>query len=299
MHTIDTVAHGAVPVLLTPFTNEGSVDYIALDELVEFNIRAGVSALFTDCLSSEVFQLSDEERVELADRVTRQANGRVAVVAGGNFGDTLEQQAKHLQAVYEAGADAAVVLVSNLPQADDITGQLLRLTELTDIPLGLYECPHPTHRMLNDEQVGILADTGRYVFMKDTTASLSMCVKKQQRAAGSPLRIFQANFRFTPTTLREGGFGHCGVIANPCPELCAAYCDPAITDEVYRQQIFDRMLVLHDLMMSCCYPASAKYILQRRGLSITTMTRTNPPDAFTAEHRRKLDECIEGFEFLH
>ncbi len=298
MHQISAVAHGAIPVLLTPFRADGQVDYEALDELVEFYIQAGVSALFADCLSGEVFTLSTEERLELARRVVKQANGRIAIVAGANFGATLQKQARELELMYDTGVDAAVVLISNLPQADDLVGQLLKLAELTPVPLGLYECPVPTHRVLDDKQIGVLADSNRYIFMKDTIGDLSMCVKKVQRAAGSSLRIFEANIRYTPDTLQAGGFGHCGVIANPCPELCAAYCDKAITDEAYRQKVFEAMMAVHELMNANKYPSSAKYILGKRGLRIGTTMRAHASELFTNEHRSAIDQALEGYDFL-
>ncbi len=298
MHTKNEVAHGAIPVLLTPFQPDGKIDYEALDELVEFSIHAGVSALFADCLSGEVFFLSADERLELARRVVKQANGRIAIVAGANFEATLQKQARELELMYDTGVKAAVVLISNLPDPNDLVGQLLKLAELIPVPLGLYECPIPTHRVLDDEQIGALADTGRFIFMKDTIGDLPMCVKKVRRAAKTPLRIFEANIRYTPDTLRAGGFGHCGVIANPCPELCAAYCDPAITDEPYRQRVFDAMMTVHELMNANNYPASAKYILGRRGLRIGTTMRAHASEIFTREHRRAVDEALDGFDFL-
>lgn len=298
MHTMNAVAPGAIPVLLTPFQPDGKVDYEALGELVEFYIDAGVSALFADCLSGEVFYLSTEERLELARRVVKQVNGRIAIVAGANFESTLQKQARELELTYDTGADAAVVLISNLPEPNDLVGQLLKLAEFTSVPLGLYECPVPTHRVLNDEQIGTLADTGRFIFMKDTIGDLPMCVKKVRRAVKTPLRIFEANIRYTPDTLRAGGHGHCGVIANPCPELCAAYCDPAITDEPYRQRVFDAMMSVHEFMTANNYPASAKYILGKRGLRIGTTMRAHASELFTGEHRRTVDEALDGLNFL-
>ena len=298
MHTTNVIDHGAVPVLLTPFLPNGSIDNEALDELVEFYIHAGVSALFADCLSGEVFHLSTQERLDLARRVVKQAKGRIAIVAGANFAATLQEQAHELDTMYDTGATAAVVLISNLPHQDDIVGQMLKLAELTSVPLGLYECPVPTHRVLDDEQIAILANSGRFVFMKDTIRDASMCVKKVRRAAGTPLRIFEANIRYTPDTLCAGGYGHCGVIANPCPELCAAYCDSSITDEAYRQHVYDSMMMVHELMNANNYPASAKYILGKRGLRIGTTMRAHDSALFTYEHRAALDAALQGFDFL-
>ena len=52
---------GAWPVMLTPFTEEGKVDYKGLERLIEWYIENGVSGLFAVCQSSEMFFLSLEE----------------------------------------------------------------------------------------------------------------------------------------------------------------------------------------------------------------------------------------------
>ena len=64
---------GVWPVMLTPFTQQGQVDYPALERLVDWYIDHGVKGLFAVCQSSEMFALSLDERVEIARRVVRQA----------------------------------------------------------------------------------------------------------------------------------------------------------------------------------------------------------------------------------
>ncbi len=73
---------GVWPVMLTPFTEEGQVDYPALERLIEWYIDNGVSGLFAVCQSSEMFFLSLEERIKIAGFVKEKAAGRVPVIAG-------------------------------------------------------------------------------------------------------------------------------------------------------------------------------------------------------------------------
>ena len=61
------------PVMLTPFTERGEVDYNALERLIAFYEEGGCSGLFAICQSSEVFYLSLEERVKIADFVKKHA----------------------------------------------------------------------------------------------------------------------------------------------------------------------------------------------------------------------------------
>jgi 4-hydroxy-tetrahydrodipicolinate synthase len=70
--------------MITPFNDfSKSIDWKALDLLTDWYIRSGCAGIFSVCLSSEMFQLSNEERVAIAQQVARKAGGRVPVVAGG------------------------------------------------------------------------------------------------------------------------------------------------------------------------------------------------------------------------
>ena len=62
---------GIWPVMLTPFTEEGTVDYEALDCLTEWYIGKKVNGLFSVCQSSEMFCLTLEERRRIAERVVK------------------------------------------------------------------------------------------------------------------------------------------------------------------------------------------------------------------------------------
>ena len=296
-HTFEAIPIGAVPVLLTPLNARNEVDLDALDAIVDLYVGAGVAGLFTSCLSSEVFHLSPEERLDVTKRVCELVDGRVAVVAGGNFGETIEEQARGLAGVYEAGADAAVAIVSVLPSPERLGDQLMRLAELTSVPLGVYECPEPEHRLLSPEEVGTIAVSGRFVFMKEASRKVDICAQKLVMAKGTPLRIFQANLLCTPDTIALGAYGHAGVIANICPELCQAYCDGSVTDPDRNRRIYESMQLIHDLMVGHSYPASGKYILHKRGLPITSFCRTVETGQFSKEDRRVIDSFLQHFDF--
>lgn len=291
-----SVSSGAWPVFFTPFNEAGWVDYRALEELVDFYIEGGVAGLFLNCLSSEVFSLDVEEMHEIARRVVHRVRGRIGVVAGGNVGADLVEQARGLDSMYATGVDAAVVIVSALPSPHDLAGQLLGLCDLTPVPLGLYECPVPEHRILSPEEVARVAASNRFVFMKETSRDAELAAAKAEAAAGTALRVFPAHLRATPEALRRGAAGHCGVIANVCPELTARMCDAEEEPET-RDRAYRALQALHDLMVAHAYPISGKYILQQRGLNLTTLCRTLPADRFTDADRQALDAFLEVFDF--
>ena len=60
--------------MITPFDSHGHVDYAALEALTDWYVDSGVAGLFAVCLSSEMFNLTDRERLSIAKAVYRRPN---------------------------------------------------------------------------------------------------------------------------------------------------------------------------------------------------------------------------------
>ena len=95
--------------MITPFDSAGHIDYAALEALTDWYIDSGVAGLFAVCLSSEMYDLTDRERLGIAKAVYRRAAGRVKVVATGTFGGSLEQMAAFSHEMSEY-CDAVVII---------------------------------------------------------------------------------------------------------------------------------------------------------------------------------------------
>ena len=91
------VTKGVWPVMLTPFKENGEVDWSGVDALTDWYIEAGVAGLFAVCLSSEMYELTEEEKISLVRRVVKRSAGRVPVVASGTFGGSIKRQAQFIK----------------------------------------------------------------------------------------------------------------------------------------------------------------------------------------------------------
>nr|GFC94535.1 hypothetical protein [Tanacetum cinerariifolium] len=96
--------------------NNGLIDYPALTRLTEMYLEAGAAGLFANCLSSEMFELSTEERLQSIRHVVNVAGGAVPVVATGTFAGPLNEQADFVKKVYEAGTEAVIVITGLLAE---------------------------------------------------------------------------------------------------------------------------------------------------------------------------------------
>lgn len=281
------------PVPPVPFSTDNRVDEAALDALVDFYLQAGVDGLFTLAYSGEAFELSDDERIAVCRRVIDRCAGRTKVVAAGNFEGDLVQQIKQLNRIAATGPDAVIVLLSTLPDPTAIVEDLKTIAHHVQIPLGVYECPVPEHRLLSPADVKVLAETGRYVFLKETSRDRKTYRAKLLAAAGSPLQIFQANWAQLPGSLEDGCPGFCGIIANVFPELTDVFCNDENLSPREREHLFLALSTVLERIVERNYPASMKYVLSLRNLTLSTRSRMAGVKDIDRFDMERLTEVLE------
>ncbi|WP_175921997.1 dihydrodipicolinate synthase family protein [Burkholderia latens] len=261
---------GIVPVMLTPFDDAGAIDYAGLARLVEWYLAHGSDALFAVAQSSEMQFLSLAERAELARFVVDRVAGRVPVVASGHISEDFDSQVAELRAAAESGAQGVVLVTNRLdPQRKGSAAFLDHLHKLlarlpSDLPLGLYECPAPYRRLLSDDELRACIDTGRFVMLKDVSCDLETVKRRVALAAGSPLKILNANAAIAWDAMKAGSAGFNGVFTNFHPDLYRwlrlhGDSDPALADEL------STFLVVSAVSEALGYPALAKIYHQRIG----------------------------------
>ncbi|MHB1456288.1 MAG: dihydrodipicolinate synthase family protein [Armatimonadota bacterium] len=265
------------PVMLTPFTQSLEIDWNGVDALVDWYINNGADGLFAVCLSSEMYDLSQDERLELAARVVKHTAGRVPLIASGTFGGSMQSQADDVKRMYDAGVNSVVVIASQVveSEADDAEwlANLHQLMALTgDIPLGLYECPSPYHRLLTPELVGEISMTGRFHYYKDTSCDREVIRQKVAAVDCSSMKWMNANAPTLLYSLELGGCGFMGIGANFLPAHFAWLCRHFLNEpeEAERMQ---RFLSVADMVVRNKYPTSAKLFMASLGLPIEPVCR--------------------------
>ncbi|MGK7394643.1 MAG: dihydrodipicolinate synthase family protein [Candidatus Cyclobacteriaceae bacterium M3_2C_046] len=274
---MDKLPSGLWPVMLTPFKTDSTVDYDALARLTDFYQNAGANGLFANCLSSEMFQLTAQERILITQTVLKKVNQQIPVIATGTFTSDLKENADFIKQLYDTGVKAVVVntnqLVDSSASEEDLKGKielLLRHTE--SIPLGLYECPVPYKRLLSPSMVQWLAQTTRFYYLKDTSCNLDQIKAKLSASENSPLGLYNANTPTGVSSLQAGARGISPIGANFYPELFRFQLDHM--NQTEKSEVINAQLTLMDDVIHQHYPWSAKYFLQNRGLKLQQVTRT-------------------------
>ena len=294
---------GLWPVMLTPFRDDGSIDFAGLQRLTDFYIDAGSAGLFANCLSSEMFQLNPEERLSIVRCVVQQAGGRVPVVACGNFERDAASAGHFIARMGECGVAAVVLITGMLTGAGEDDSRLMAAAEAImestgDIPLGLYECPQPYKRLLTAEMIGRLAASGRFLYHKDTSCRSDHIREKLRATGGTALRFYNAD---TPTALQsllDGAHGLSPIGANFYPELYAALIGRVRSGGMNRDvgELHARLAVM-DRLCHHLYPLTAKLFLKLRGLDIGPTLRL-PTDRPAEGDRIRLEALLKVFRTM-
>jgi 4-hydroxy-tetrahydrodipicolinate synthase len=277
---------GAWPVMLTPFSADLRVDWDVLDRYTDWLIAHEAAGLFPVALSGEMYEMPEAERLEVARRVVERAAGRVPVLASIAEAGTDAEIAAAAARLAATGVDA-VVLIAALLLPEGADERTLRATVTTvlesnpGIRFGIYECPLPYHRILSLDAVQWLADTGRFVFFKETSHDVALMAQRVAAASGTPMKVYNAGIETLVESLEVGVSGLSGWVVNIYPEyvarLCAAAAGIPREEALAFQDVLDRV----ERGMGATYPSSAKYLLERRaqiGFQEASRWRPEPLD---------------------
>ncbi len=137
--------HGCIPIVVTPFTEEGAIDEKSLRAEVEHLIAGGVHGLAAPAIASEGYKLAESEQQRVAAIVIETADGRVPVVvsADGNGTDIAVIRARRAAAL---GATALMVLPPMFikPDGENLYRYYQRIARAVDVEIMVQDAPQLT-----------------------------------------------------------------------------------------------------------------------------------------------------------
>jgi len=210
---------GTGVAIVTPFNNDKSIDYNALEKLVEHLITNGIDYLVVQGTTGESVTLSKEEKKQVLDFIIKVNNKRLPIVLGigGNCTTTVVEQFKTTNL---SGVDA-ILSVSpyyNKPSQEGIYQHYKALAEATTKPIILYNVPGRTSSNISTATTLRLAnDFKNIVATKEASGSLEQCMEIiQNRPEG--FLVISGDDGITLPIIACGGDGLISVIANAFPK---------------------------------------------------------------------------------
>jgi 4-hydroxy-tetrahydrodipicolinate synthase len=213
---------GYIPDLPTPFDESGNIDLAAFAGLCERQIEAGVSAIVVGETAGEASTLTPAEHDRIVRAAVENARGRVRVIAGAGSNST--QQAIELTRQAEAaGADAVLSVVPyyNKPMQAGIQAHFQAIAGSTALPVILHDIPSRTIRELSDDTLVRLAESRRFIGMRDSTADIARPLRLRPLLP-TGFRLLSGDDATALAFVSLGGDGCISTISNIAPELCQA-----------------------------------------------------------------------------
>ncbi|NHN46829.1 dihydrodipicolinate synthase family protein [Halostella sp. JP-L12] len=210
--------------LVTPFTEEGSVDEDALRSLTAWVEDRGIDFLVPCGSTSEAPLLDDDERERVIAAVAEAADGPVLAGTGKeSLADTLDATER----AAEAGADAALVVTPHyFDYGQDALAEYYRdVADESPLPVYLYSVPPYTDVALDPETVGAVADHDNVAGIKDSSGDLARLQRTLDRVPDD-FDVLVGNGSVYAPGLDAGAAGGVLAVANAAPERAS---------EIYRR----------------------------------------------------------------
>ena len=219
---------GAGVALVTPFKENGEVNYEKLEEIVEEQIAGGTDAIIACGTTGEASTMTHEEHLDVIEYICRVTKKRIPVVAG--TGSNCTETAVYLSAEAEKRGADGLLLVSPYYNKATQKGLMAHFTAVADavkIPVILYNIPGRTGVTIKPETIAALCrDVDNIVGVKEASGNFSAIATLMSLSDGK-VDFYSGNDDQIVPLLSLGGKGVISVLSNVAPrqthDICASY----------------------------------------------------------------------------
>ncbi len=292
---------GSIVALVTPMQKDGSIDWSALDVLLQMHLSAGTDGVVVAGTTGESATLTMAEHQALIEYTVNTVRGRIPVIAGTSA--IAVNDAIHLtRMAMTAGADACLLLTPPYvkPTQEGLFYYYQAIAEAVPVPQILYNVPGRTACDLLPETVERLAHIPNIVGIKDATGR-ALRVRQLLAGCAGRLDVYSGDDATALEFMFEGAKGVISVTANVAPHAMHAMCKAALADDrPLARMLNERLKWLHDKLFVESSPIPVKWALHEMqliqlGIRLP-LTPLNPVHHDTLRRAMRHAEIIESLQ---
>ena len=257
---------GSMVALITPMFKDGSIDFSALEALVEFHIESGTKAIISMGTTGESATLNQSEHIGVMRKTVEFAKGRIPIIAGTGANSTSEA-IELTRAAKDIGADACLLVTPyyNKPTQEGLYQHYKLIAESVDIDQILYNVPGRTAVDLLPETIVRLSGIDNIIGIKDATGDLNVAKTLIDQCPDDFL-LYSGDDATAIEFILMGGHGGISVTANVAPALLAQAYEAAFNNDEDTAQQHNRPLVdLHQNLFIESNPIPVKWAMHKMG----------------------------------
>ncbi|NLK21568.1 MAG: 4-hydroxy-tetrahydrodipicolinate synthase [Epulopiscium sp.] len=260
---------GSGVAIVTPFKEDGEVNYGLLEDLIEFQIQNYTDSIIICGTTGESSTLNDNDHLECIKVAVDKVKGRVPVIAGTGSNDTehgvfLTKRAKEL------GADAALIVTPyyNKTTQKGLIEHYNYIAKNVDIPIILYNVPSRTGLNITPKTALELSKIDNVIAIKEASGNISQ-VAELMSLCGDRLDLYSGNDDQIVPLLSLGGKGVISVVANIAPRQTHDIVDKYLNGNVAESRKLQlEMLPLINALFSEVNPIPVKAALELMGYAV-------------------------------
>ncbi|MEE4190959.1 MAG: 4-hydroxy-tetrahydrodipicolinate synthase [Halieaceae bacterium] len=257
---------GSLVALVTPMHADGSLDWTALDALLDWHMESGTDGIVAVGTTGESATLAVDEHCEVIDRVIKRVAGRIPVIAGTGGNATAEavQLTREAQAL---GADACLLVTPyyNKPTQEGLYQHYRHIAEAVSIPQILYNVPGRTGVDMLPATVARLADIDNITGIKEATGDLDRA-REVIEICQDRMAVYSGDDATATELMLMGGDGTISVTANVAPAQLAEVSRLALAGEAEAAYALDsKLAALNEALFLESNPIPVKWALADAG----------------------------------
>ena len=262
---------GSFVALVTPMSTNGSLDFNALEGLIEWHIESGTDGIVSVGTTGESATVSVPEHLEIIEKTIEFVDRRVPVIAGTG-GNSTQEAVELTQKASELGADYVLIVTPyyNKPNQEGLYQHFIKIADSVDIPQILYNVPSRTACDLRPETVMRLANHQNIIGIKealDSSERLSELIRISQSIADQKnFSVFSGDDPSFNSFMANGGDGVISVAANVVPKHISQICSLNLSDQFNDAEELNSLLKnLYELLFVESNPIPVKWMLNKMG----------------------------------
>jgi len=263
---------GSLVAIVTPMTDEGSLDFPAWERLLDFHLHEGTDGIVIAGTTGESPALSLEETEALTRRAVERCGGRIKLIVGAATNATASTVAR-TRILSRLGVDGVMLVTPyyNKPPQEGLFRHFSAAADASEVPVVLYNVPNRTAVDLQAATVGRLARHPRIVAIKDATASLAR-LRELQSACPRDFSLLSGDDATAIDWIAAGAHGVISVTANAAPRRMREACAAALAGDIAAARVIDAELQpLHKNLFVEANPIPVKWAVARMGLIGSTV----------------------------
>lgn len=254
--------------LVTPFTSDGSVDYPALDKLLDYQLGNGADFFCILATTGETPTLTRDEKQKIKDIVVGKAGDKVPILIGCGGNNTAEVVRELRTADFSGiGGVLSVCPYYNKPSQEGLYRHFRAIAEATDLPIVLYNVPGRTGvNMKAETTVRLAHDCDNIVAIKEACGSLEQ-VDEIIKNKPDGFDVISGDDALTFPMIACGAAGVISVIGNALPKEFSRMIRLEMNGEIESaRKIHHHFTDLFNLLFVDGNPAGVKAMLHEMGM---------------------------------